>query len=274
MNDMFWNAKNGKVPLGNTAMSYVSFGYGDRTLILLPGLSDGLVTVRGKALLLAKPYSLFFEKYTVYMFSRKDSMPDHYSIRDMAKDLCDAMNALGIRKASVMGVSQGGMIAQFLAIDYSYMVDRLILAVTAPCANDIIENNVKKWMNLAQHCAHRELMIDTAEQSYSENYLKKYRKTYPFIGLIGKPSSYRRFLINAEAILEFDASKELNKITCPTLIIGGEKDRTVGIQASYELKKSIHNSVLYTYEEYGHAAYEEAADFNSRVFKFLEETPL
>ena len=39
---MFWNAKNGSVKIGDTQMEYVSFGYGSKTFIVLPGLSDGL----------------------------------------------------------------------------------------------------------------------------------------------------------------------------------------------------------------------------------------
>lgn len=104
---MLWNAKNGEVILGNTKMNYVSFGRGKRTLILLPGLSDGLMTVKGKALLLAKPYRIFFEKYTVYIFSRKNDLPEGYSIREMARDQGKAMDVLGVRQAYVMGVSQG-----------------------------------------------------------------------------------------------------------------------------------------------------------------------
>ncbi|MBQ1505551.1 MAG: alpha/beta hydrolase, partial [Erysipelotrichales bacterium] len=79
-------------------MSYVSFGAGEKSLILLPGLSDGLTTVKGKALLLAKPYRMYFEKYTVYMFSRRDSMPKGYTICDMAEDQAKAMDLLGIRE--------------------------------------------------------------------------------------------------------------------------------------------------------------------------------
>ena len=37
-----------------------------------------------------------------------------------------------------MGVSQGGMIAQYLAIDHPDLVERLVLAVTAPRVNEII----------------------------------------------------------------------------------------------------------------------------------------
>ena len=67
-------------------------------------------------------------------------------------------------------------------------------------------------------------MIDTAEKSYSIEYLKKYRKLYPFIGRIGNPSRYTRFLCNAYSILQFNAFEELNRTACPTLIIGGETD--------------------------------------------------
>ena len=35
------------------------------------------------------------------------------------------------------------------------------------------------------------------------------------------------------------------------------------------MHKQIRGSELYTYEKLGHAAYEEAADFNKRVFDFL-----
>ena len=75
---MIWNAKNGTIPIGNAKMSYVSFGLGKKVLILLPGLSDGLATVDGKALLLAIPYKLFFKDYTLFMFSRKNNLPDNY----------------------------------------------------------------------------------------------------------------------------------------------------------------------------------------------------
>lgn len=251
-------------------MDYVSFGHGDRTLILLPGLSDGLATVKGKALLLAKPYTPFFGQYTVYMFSRKKDMPAGHSIRDMADDQAEAMDTLGIRRACILGVSQGGMIAQYLAIDHPEMAEKLVLAVTAPRANRVVQDCVKEWISLASQGKHKELMIDTAEKSYSPAYLKKYRKLYPLLGFVGKPTDYTRFLINANAILGFDASSKLNRIACPTLIIGGETDKTVGVQASYEMQEQIRNSTLYVYPGLGHAAYEEAKDFNPRVFRFLE----
>ena len=98
---MFKNARNGIVTIGDTEMHYASFGSGKKALVLLPGLSDGLATVQGKAALLARPYRLFFDRYTVYLFSRKERMPEGYSIRDMAADQATALKALGVTRLDV-----------------------------------------------------------------------------------------------------------------------------------------------------------------------------
>ena len=268
---MIWNAKNGSITLENTRMNYVFFGYGKKVLIVLPGLSDGLTTVKGKALLLASSYREFFKEYTVYMFSRKDDMPAEYSIRDMAADQAKALKELGIEKVSIMGVSQGGMIAQAFAMDYPEMVEKLVIVVSAPRANELIQENVPAWITLAEQGDHKHLMIDTAEKGYTEGYLKKYRKMYPVLGMVGKPKNYDRFLVNARAILGFDVQEELDKICCPTYIIAGGADKTVGVEASYVMKERIRNSELYVYEDLGHAAYEEAKDFYHRVYEYLAE---
>ena len=266
---MLWNAKNGRVTLREGVMHYVSFGSGEKKLIILPGLSDGLATVEGKALVLAGPYGPFLRDFTVYMFSRKEPLNDGCSIRDMAKDQAEALAALGLKRVSVLGVSEGGMIAQCLAMDCPELVEKLVLAVTAPRANDTVRSCVPGWIDMARRGDHKALMIDTAEKSYSPERLKKYRKLYPLLGRVGKPKSYDRFLANANAILAFDAPGELSRIACPTLILGGEEDRIVGPETARELAAAIPNSQLYVYPGLGHAVYEEAKDFNRRVFDFI-----
>ena len=149
-------------------------------------------------------------------------------------------------------------------------MEKLALAVTAPRVNDVILSCVPGWMDMARRGDHKALMIDTAERSYSPAYLKKYRKMYPFLRFVGKPETYDRFLVNAQAILSFDASAELSNIACPTLILGGEEDRIVGAEGSQALAARIPGSVLYLYPGLGHAAYEEAGDFYERVFRFLK----
>lgn len=268
---MFLNAKNGRVQLGTSGMDYVSFGRGGGTLVLLPGLGDGLATVKGMAAALAWAYRAYAKAYTVFVFSRKDELPEGCSTRQMAGDQAEAMRALGLARADVMGVSQGGMIAQYLAIDHPELVRRLVLAVTLAGPNETVQSAVDGWIGMANRGDHRALMIDTAKRSYSEKALKKYRLLYPFLGLVGRPQGYGRFIAQANACVRHDARRELDRIQCPTLVIGGGCDRIVGPQAAAELAGGIRDSHCYIYEGLGHAAYEEAPDFNERVLRFLTE---
>lgn len=105
---MLYHAKNGNVQVDDTDINYVSFGKGDNVLIMLPGLGDGLKTVKGMALPLAMTYKSYAKDYTVFVFSRKNKIPESYSTRDMAADQAKAMKHLGIANANVLGVSQGG----------------------------------------------------------------------------------------------------------------------------------------------------------------------
>ena len=270
---MAWKIKNGAVSLGGTKMYYAAFGSGKKNLIIFPGISDGLTTMRGKALLLANTYSVFFDEYRVFLFSRKESMPRGYSIRDMAEDQARAMEKLGIKKASFLGISQGGMIAEYVAIDHPKLVEKLVLAVTVPAANKLIRRNLKVWADLAKRKLHRELMIDIAEKSFSSGFLRSHRKYYPLFGLIGKPKNYRRLFINIEATFHFDARDKVSTISCPTLVIGGKLDKTVGVEGSYDLHEKIPDSRLYIYPDFGHSLYMEAKDFYKRVLDFLEGDP-
>ena len=268
---MLLHAKNGSIRIGDTDMDYVSFGKGNNVLIMLPGLADGLATVKGMALTLALTYRAYARDYSVYVFSRKNDIPENYSTRDMAEDQAKAMKALDIEKANVMGVSQGGMIAQYLAIDHPELVKKLVLAVTLAKQNEVIKSVAGNWISMAERGDYKALMIDTAEKTYSDKFLKRYRCLYPVLGRIGKPKDFKRFLIQAKSCIQHNAYSELDKISCATLILGGACDKIVGKTASVELADKIEKSELFIYSDLGHAAYEEAKDFNRRVLCFLEQ---
>ena len=267
---MIKNIKNGCVSIGNTEMHYASFGTGKKNMVVIPGLSDGLMTVKGKAWMLVSPYKKYLNDYTVYIFSRKNEMPEGYSVKDMADDQVLAMEKLGIDKADVCGVSQGGMIAQCIAIYHPEVVEKLVLAVTAPYATGTVKNAVSGWIDMAKSGDHTKLMVDTAEKMYSDKFLDKNRKIFPVMARFTKPSDYERFYRNAYAILEFDVRDELCKIKAPTLIIAGGDDKTIGNDAAGELKEGITESTLFIYDEFGHGAFEEAKDFYDRIFSFCK----
>ena len=59
------------------------------------------------------------------------------------------------------------------------------------------------------------------------------------------------------------------------MILGAELDQVLGVIASREIAEVLkQNGVpveLYIYEKYGHAAYDEAPDFRSRILEFLKK---
>lgn len=268
---MFYNAQNHRVDIDGDTMNYIVFGKGEKSLIILPGLGDGLVPVHGKlqAITLVLSFKIFAQHFKVYMFSRKNNIVKNYSTKDMAEDQARVMKALNIEKANIMGVSQGGMIAQHLAIHYPCMVEKLVLAVTTSQPNEMIQKVVSNWIKLAKKGNYKELMIDTAEKSYSENFLKKYRRLYPLLTKMSKPKNFDRFIIQAFSCIQHDTYSELEKLECPTMIIGGAKDKIVGGEASEQMAAKIKDCNIFMYKDLGHGAYEEAKDFNMRVLKFL-----
>lgn len=187
---MFYGARCCKAVLDNDTMNYIMFGKGSKPLIILPGLGDGLSPVHGQlqAVIFAINYIKFAEQFKVYIFSRKNSLTENYSTRDMAEDQAEAMKTLGISKAYVMGVSQGGMIAQYLAADHPELVEKLVLAVTLPGPNETMRKTVNGWKKMAEEGQYKNLMIDTAENSYSAGYLKS---TVSFIRFSGGLESRR-----------------------------------------------------------------------------------
>ena len=266
---MFFKFEDYSLALGNTSMDYVAFGQGQQPFVILPGLSDGLKTVKGQVVPLYLYYRQFARDFRVYIFSRKNNLTKNYSTRDMAQDQHTALEKLGIKSAYVMGISQGGMVAQHLAIEFPNSVEKLVIGVSLARQTDTIRRVIKSWIGLAEAGNYQELVIDTMEKTFTPQQLRKYRPFYPIISRLGKPASFERFLIQASACLNHDAYQGLKTIRCPTLVMGGDCDRVVGQGTSQEIATRIPHSQLIVYPGLGHGAYEEAPDFNQRVNDFL-----
>ncbi|MBR3259058.1 MAG: alpha/beta hydrolase [Eggerthellaceae bacterium] len=263
-------AKNLCMRVGEKTVDVVRFGSGEKVLVMLPGLGDGLHTAKGVALPTALQYRALGRGRTVYMISRPRELAEAETTRDMAAEVAATLRELGVARADVMGVSMGGMIAQWLAADYPNLVGKLVLCVTVPACNDLITENVTRWLDMADAGNHQALMTDTAERMYTGSNLKKMRLAYPLLGLVGKPKTYDRFRIQANACLTHDASEALCAIQCPTLVIGGEDDATVGPEGSQALAAAIPGAELKTFPGFGHGLYEEVPGFCELVASWLE----
>ena len=251
-------------------MDYVTFGKGEQPLVIIPGLGDGLQTVKGKAQIFSLSYRLLAKHYKIYVFSRINELRRGYTTRDMAADVAEAMETLNLDTAYVMGISQGGMIAQWLAVDFPERVQRLILAVTTAKPSQLARERIEHWQELSQSGNFKHLMLDIAQHSYTQKSYQKWRLLYNIMGIFGRIKDKQRIDIQSVSCLKHDSLEFLEKIYCTTLIIGAEKDDVLGVDGSLGLHQHIKDSQLTILPECGHALYEQNKDFQKRVLVFLE----
>ena len=263
---MLYNAKESKVRVNDMDIDYISFGSEKKALIMIQGLNTR--GIKGSALPLAYMYRIFAKDYKVYLFDRRPDAKEGITVKEMAEDIAVAMDNLGITGADVLGVSQGGMISQYLAIYRPDLVNKLVLAFTLSRNNDKVVSAIETWIELAMKGNMRQLIVDMAERMYSESYLKMYRPFLPLLTAIQKPTDVQRFIILANSCLTCNTYDILNEIKCPVFVIGAGQDKIVGGDASIEMAEKL-GCKLFIYDNLGHAAYEEANDFNRLVYDFL-----
>ena len=155
--------------------------------------------------------------------SGKPDVP--YSIVQMADDAIAVLNALGIPRTHVLGMSMGGMIAQMIAAKYPDRVDRLVLNV----AFTRIPFLVKTIMNLM-------LWLPGSKKKMEEGMAIILGQKYP-----PTRESFRR---QGEAVAAFDGRKILGRIQAPTLVINADKDQFVPCKISRELAGGIKGARL------------------------------
>ncbi|MBP3815576.1 MAG: alpha/beta hydrolase [Firmicutes bacterium] len=265
-----FNATNGQINAAGETTDYISFGRGTKNLIMIPGVGDGLKTVKGMAIPFAFLYRALAKDFKVYVFSRPVNLKPGATTEDMAESLFEAMKKLNISSASIVGVSQGGMIAQYLTLNHSEVVERLVLVVTLARPNPTVISVINRWTEMARKGDYKGIMLSTAELSYSPKKTKQSKLAYGLLGSISEPKSFDRFLIQADSCITHDAYERLEEINCPTLVIGGTEDKIVSGESSKELAERIPGSELFMYEGLGHGLYEEAKDFIPRVAEFCK----
>ena len=263
---MFYQVKESKVNVSGISIDYITFGTGEKFLIMIQGLNTR--GIKGAGLSLAYMYRMFAKEYRVYLFDRRSNVYDGITVRELAADIAQAMDVLGIGSADVFGVSQGGMIGQYLAIDRPDLVNKLVLAVTLSRNNETVIKVINNWIDLTAKGDMKALTADMADKMYSAEYVKRYRPFMPLLTLLQKPKDTQRFIILAKSCLTCNAYEELQKIQCPVLVLGGREDQVVTGSASVEIAEKL-GCELVMYDQLGHAVYEEAKDFNRKVYDFL-----
>ena len=245
---------------------YTRFGKGPRNLVLITGLN--MRTLKGAGLSLAWAYRIFMKEYTVYVMDKKDIVPEGVTLEDLAEDIYNAMEEIGIVSADVFGVSQGGMIAQYLTVNHPDIVDRLVLGVTACTLSDMTTEFLNRCIINAKKGQMEKINEECFRNDFTPEYTAKLKPVLPLLIKVGIPKSNTRFIRLAESIKTLDMGERITEIKCPVFVIGAGKDKVVGEQGSLEIAEKL-NCKKYIYRRYGHGAYTEAKDFNDRVLDFL-----
>lgn len=227
-----------------------------------------LTGLEGQGEAVAEAYQLFSAQYSVYLFERKKTLKEGYRVEDMAEDISRAMELLHLDSAYVYGVSQGGMIAQVLAIRYPEKVKKLVLCSTMSRPTKTMERVAKTWLELAGKQDVVALNRNFFQVVYSTSFLESVKSLLPSLEKAGSAEDCARFCILVKALLHFDVYEQLGQIKCPVLVLGDKKDRTIGVEGSYEIMEKL-GCPGHIYDQYSHAVYDEASDIKGKIVAFL-----
>jgi len=173
---------------------------------------------------------------------RSRALPPPYTVRQLAADLSALLDGLGADSVDVLGYSQGGAIAQQLALDDAARCRRLVLGCTyaynMATRREWIEGHIAPWLvailgprrmtQLGMRLGAPEL--DPTERAWLVRILA---------------SQDRKLMLTAwKETMAFDSRPRLAEITCPTLVVAGSDDPAVPIHHARMLHDGIRGSKL------------------------------
>jgi pimeloyl-ACP methyl ester carboxylesterase len=150
-----------------------------------------------------------------------------YSIADMASDAARVLDAAGVERAHLFGVSMGGMIAQEFALKYPMRIRSLILGCTSPGGPNAVKAEAEVLRILAQRSVEPEetakamvpFIYDPATPlARLEEDMTLRRKWFP---------TSEGYFAQLQGIMAWEAYSRLTQILAPTLVIHGESDKLV-----------------------------------------------
>ncbi len=251
---------------GAFEIQYAKWGKGEKTLILLPGIyTKSLMGIAEGA---ASYYGIFDEEYTTYMFDRVEQPGEDESIEDIARETIEVIEKIGIEKASIVGISMGGMIAQAIGVERPEIVESMVLGSTASKAREKGQKVIGEWVELAEKGDEEALIESFMKAIYSEATIEKYGESIRQSAGGASAAEMRRMATFGRAVMKFDITGRLSKAKWRTLVIGAGEDKIFGREEAEETARLI-GGETYIYEDYGHAVYDEAGEYVERAYTFV-----
>lgn len=281
------------VEVNGIQIYYELHGRGDETIVFIMGL--------GMPGFMWEPQVRYFSKnYRVLIFDnrgigRSGKPPGPYTTEMMADDTKGLMDKLGIERAHIVGISMGGMIAQWMGIKYPDRVSSLVLAVTYAKADEKVAEHVKEGAKLLGiggegRIADTFLSAMSIGEWNEETFLKISDFLIPltlskkFIDehrsdlkdwmtkMLENPPTLNSFISQVMATQTHDTLDKLHLIKAPVLVITGTADRLVPPSCSREIANRIKGARLVELEGAPHGInIERDEEFNKIVEDFIKE---
>jgi len=199
-----------------------------------------------------------------------------YTTELFADDIARFMDAIGVERAHVTGLSLGAATGMWLAAKYPHKVLTLSLHSAWPKTDPFLIAALDGWRLIAKAldsvpemiikgifpwCFTPELYAAKPEYIDSLSAFVRSRPVQPLDA----------FMRQSGAVAAHNALAQLARITAPTQITFGRHDMVTSTRFAEPLKNGIKNSELVVFEDCAHAPiYENVADFNSRTLAFLK----
>jgi pimeloyl-ACP methyl ester carboxylesterase len=232
---------------------YVRIGTGRQPLVILPGLT---LENRPASGLVAWTYGQAFrqlaDEYTLFIVQRPRGLPANIDTRQLAADYAQLIHE-DIGRARLMGLSTGGLIAQYVGLNNPELIERLVLVVTgaylAPAGREICE----QWRELATRQQWRRLRGGLAAAAVDGAIGQRMAKVLGSLsGRAPAPTEAADFVATVDADLDHNATSELPQLEMPVVVIGGAEDPFFPEPVLRETAAQIPQGELRLYPDAGH----------------------
>lgn len=261
-----------KVTARNLAINYEQQGSGE-PLILIPHLAADHACYAFQL----KDYAEHFTCISIDLrgTGESDDPAGEYSTETLADDMAAFMQAMGIQRAHICGLSLGGAVGLWLGAKYPEKVKSLAVHSCWPKTDLFIKTVLESWQTTARALASvSETLIRAmfpwcftpelyaAQPEYIQS-LADFVRSRP-------AQSVHSFLRQSNAVITHDVEGQLSQITTPTQITFGRHDMVTSTRFADRLTSAIQNSELVVFEDSSHAPmYESVEEFNERTLQFL-----
>lgn len=203
-----------------------------------------------------------------------DRVERSYTVMDMAGDVVSLVEHLSLGPVHLLGISMGGMIAQQVTLLRPDLVKSLILGCTTCHSGRGLTSDpqvLELFTTLPELSdeanVRRSLPVFFSAETINQH--PEIIEEFVRKSLAQRPP-LETFARHSQAMRGFDVCGQLNRITCPTLILHGEGDRLLPVANGEELKEGISQAHLKKYPGLGHLFFmEEPEAFNNDVLAFI-----